>query len=165
MKNLVAGDFLKDRKTIGLYSSVRNEVDTKKIFYECLSLNKKVSYPKVTSDDLVFYDIQELIQLKPSYKNIPEPDSENYVLIEEEPELILVPGICFDNKGNRLGYGKGYYDKFLKNIPRQNIVGLAFDFQVLDSIPSCEHDVRVGHIITESGVIDCLGRDGGQNYD
>jgi len=71
-------------------------------------------------------------------------------------ELCLVPGVAFDQIGNRIGYGGGYYDRLLDSINGRT-VGLAYSFQVLDEIPSEPHDKRVDIVVTEKGIIDCKG--------
>ena len=72
----------------------------------------------------------------------------------------MVPGVAFDFSGNRIGYGKGFYDRFLKDIPRQVRFGLSYRFQVLESVPSHKTDVKMGRVITEDGATDCLEKEG-----
>ncbi|NIP31969.1 MAG: 5-formyltetrahydrofolate cyclo-ligase [Candidatus Dadabacteria bacterium] len=155
---LFSQDYFLKSSNIGIYFPVNNEVDTNSIFSKCVELNKKVFYPKVTGNDLVFYNVRKLNDLSPCYHDIPEPSNQESKINKDGLDLILVPGLCFDRSGNRLGYGKGFYDRFLKDLTRTMIVGLAFEFQVLDNIPFSEEDIKVENIITESGVIDCLGR-------
>ena len=161
--NLLLQKFFINSQKIALYSAVNNEISTERIFYKSKELNKNVYYPKVTRNDLVFYNIKDLNELKAKYRNIPEPNIVDYNLVEDRPDLIIVPGPCFDENGNRLGYGKGFYDRYLSDFPRQNIVGLAYDFQILDNVPSTRSDVKVGYIITESRVINCMGSNSGGN--
>lgn len=73
---------------------------------------------------------------------------------------MLVPGVAFDASGNRVGYGKGFYDRFLKDVPRRGRFALAYRFQVLGSVPSLETDIKVGSIVTETGVTDCFENQG-----
>lgn len=99
-------------------------------------------------------------ELTPGAFAIPEPPADAECARSDELDLVLVPGVAFDFSGNRIGYGKGFYDRFLKDIPRHVRFGLAYRFQVLESVPSHETDVKIGRIITEDGAIDCLGKEG-----
>ena len=69
--------------------------------------------------------------------------------------IVLVPGIVFDMEGHRIGYGLGYYDKFLKKVPKAVKIGLAFDFQIVGNIPKETHDVLVDFIVTDKEVVEC----------
>ncbi|MBF8303022.1 MAG: 5-formyltetrahydrofolate cyclo-ligase family protein, partial [Candidatus Dadabacteria bacterium] len=73
----------------------------------------------------------------------------------EDIDLIIIPGIAFDSFGVRIGYGKGYYDRAISKIDIKKRIGLAYDFQVVESIPIERYDERVGLIVTETGVIIC----------
>ncbi|MDR3253687.1 MAG: 5-formyltetrahydrofolate cyclo-ligase, partial [Endomicrobium sp.] len=75
------------------------------------------------------------------------------IVKQDNIDLIFVPGLAFDVLGYRMGYGKGYYDRWLKNLPSEKIVGLAYDFQIADKLPSEKYDIPVGLIITEKRVI------------
>lgn len=146
--------------SIALYFPVNGEVDTHKIFRKCIDLEKKVFFPKPRGSDLVFLRTRNIEELTPGAFAIPEPDSQAERARGDELDLVLVPGVAFDFSGNRIGYGKGFYDRFLKDIPRQISFGLAYRFQVLKNINSHETDVRMGRLITEDGAIDCLGKEG-----
>jgi len=86
---------------------------------------------------------------------------------QKEIDLVVVPGVVFDKRGGRLGYGRGYYDRFLRSKSIRSrmgrshqcvVIGLAFDLQIAGKIPLVEKDVRVDKIVTESGIIDCKSR-------
>ena len=70
-------------------------------------------------------------------------------------DMVLVPGVIFDKNGYRLGYGLGYYDRFLNKLPKAVKVGLCFDFQVMDKVPREEHDIPVDYIVTDKEIIEC----------
>lgn len=133
---------------IGLYSPVKNEVETKLLFMQALERGFSVYFPRV-EQGLRFYEVNEPSDLQKGAWGIPEP-KDSCVPLEkpQDLELIVVPGIVFDKKGHRLGYGKGFYDHFLKDFPNQT-VGLAYDFQVLEELPADAWDVRLKKIITE----------------
>ncbi|MEW6007289.1 MAG: 5-formyltetrahydrofolate cyclo-ligase, partial [bacterium] len=116
---------------------------------------KRVFLPKVEGKELKVYEIKALSEVKPGYCGIFEPSTERPVKLASI-ELVIVPGVCFDKRGFRIGYGGGYYDRLLPLISCKKI-GLAFSFQIIDEIPHTPNDVRVDKIITEDGVIiaDC----------
>ena len=145
---------------VALYFPANGEVDTREIFEKCVGLGKKTFFPRTLNSGLVFLRARSLDELKPGAFAVPEPPGDGEPMDREGPGLVLVPGVAFDVSGNRIGYGKGFYDRFLKDIPRRNRFALAYRFQVLDGIPSLETDVGVGSIITEDGVTACCEKQG-----
>lgn len=144
----------KNAKSVMLFASFGNEVGTHEIIRKSLA-NKTVLLPKVESHEIEPSLILDFDSLVPSGKwGILEP-IELMKVAYKNIDLVLVPGIAFDRRGFRLGFGFGYYDKFLKKVPKAVKIGLAFDFQVVDKIPKEEHDVPVDFIITEKRVIEC----------
>ena len=143
----------KNSKTIMLFVSFESEVDTHNMIRETLK-NKAIVVPKVAGHEIepsVIIDFDNLIAGK---FGILEP-IETMKIAYKNIDLVLVPGIVFDMEGHRIGYGFGYYDKFLKKVPKAIKIGLAFDFQVVDKIPAEMHDVPVDLILTEKRVIEC----------
>lgn len=139
-------------KTIAFYVSFNNEVFTHSIIKELLG-KKRILVPKVLDNEIIFSEITNFNELKPGKSGILEP-----VAIKKtgygEIDLIIVPGIAFDKKGHRVGYGYGMYDKLLKKIKCKKI-GLAFSMQIAKEIPKEEYDVAVDKIITEKEVVNC----------
>lgn len=141
------------------FSSFRSEVSTSAQIAEALSLGKRVILPSVDSlnKELRLYEIKQLSELSAGYMGIPEP------AVAEERErdindvtLVIMPGAAFDPKGNRLGYGGGYYDRLLSRLRRRiPLVALAYEEQLVDSLPSGPHDIRVHMIVTDQRVIHC----------
>lgn len=160
LKVLLSEKVFSDASSVALYFPVNGEVDTREIFKKCVDLEKKVFFPKTLDSDLVFLRTRNIEELTPGGFSIPEPPADAERARSDELDLVLVPGVAFDFSGNRIGYGKGFYDRFLKDIPRQMRFGLAYRFQVLESVPSDETDVKTGRIITEDGAIDCLAKEG-----
>lgn len=160
LKVLLSEEAFAHASSVALYFPVNSEVDTLGIFKECINLEKKVFFPKTQGSDLVFLRVRNTGELTPGAFAIPEPPAEAECARSDELDLVLVPGVAFDFSGNRIGYGKGFYDRFLKDMSRQVRFGLAYRFQVLKSVPSHETDVKIGRIITEDGAIDCLGKEG-----
>jgi 5-formyltetrahydrofolate cyclo-ligase len=149
-------------KHIALYHSVEKEVDTLAILQRGWEMGKNIYLPKCNSKEkqLVFYHIESLDQLEIVYYGIPEPVPEHcQKLRPEELELVIVPGLAFDQRGYRIGYGGGYYDRFLSHIAHQvDTLSLAFSFQVLkkQELPNDSLDIPVDGIITEQETFNCL---------
>ena len=147
----------KTAKAVLLYAAKGSEVETKEMIEEALSSGKKVGLPIVSEKDLLFSQILEFKELSPSVFGILEPKKRYRPLPLERIDLVIVPGIAFDPKGNRLGFGRGFYDRFLSKISKRILkIGLAFELQVIsESLPSHRRDVAVNKIITEKRVIIC----------
>nr|AIE94460.1 5-formyltetrahydrofolate cyclo-ligase [uncultured marine thaumarchaeote AD1000_46_C12]AIE94528.1 5-formyltetrahydrofolate cyclo-ligase [uncultured marine thaumarchaeote AD1000_46_F05] len=113
-------------------------------------MKKIVSLPKVSDDTMVFRKIENVTKLEKGNFNISEP-KENCP-IEENHDIILVPCIGLDNNGNRLGYGYGFYDKYLtKNNPTK--IALTYSKQIVKSIPTSKYDVKMDWVVTETDII------------
>lgn len=142
-----------------VYVSYRSEVNTYGIIHDALVNGKKVYCPKVNGEDMLFFRIKSLDDLTSGYMGIMEPkeglsDFNN----TEGKSLILMPGSVFDKNGNRVGYGKGYYDRFLSHCQKKGInlitSALAFSFQVVENIPAEEHDYKADFIFTEKEIFE-----------
>lgn len=134
-----------------LYASCQNEVDTMQLIKDCLSRKQKIALPRVCEDGIhmKFYYITSLNDLTAGYKGIPEPGLYCEPAAENRQKIILVPGVAFDKKGNRIGYGKGFYDRYLKEHEFIKKMGIAFEMQVLEEIPGEPDDVQMDMVITE----------------
>ena len=143
----------KKSRTIMFFVSFSIEVDTNGMIKEAL-MNKMVVVPKVMHHEIEPSVIIDLDNLIPSKIGILEP-IEAMKIAYKNIDLVLVPGIVFDKEGHRIGYGFGYYDKFLAKVPKAVKIGLAFDFQVVDKIPKETHDIPVDFIVTDKGVVEC----------
>jgi len=146
-----------DAKSVLMYVSFRSEVDTFGQLAGILSLGKKLVVPLVDSKQktLTLYEIKDISELVPGYMKIPAPKvAEDRKVELKDIDIIVIPGTGFDIKGNRLGYGGGYYDKLLskteKGIPK---VALAFEEQIVDDIPSEPHDMKMDIIVTDERII------------
>ncbi len=145
--------------TVMAYVSTCDEVATDKIISCCLAGGKRVAVPSLRGggDEIVPSLISDPEkELAPGLFGIMEPASEYVKPVPlDEIDIVIVPGAAFDASGSRLGLGGGYYDRLLKKLPRPAVIALAFNFQVLESLPVQAHDVAVDKLITESSVIDC----------
>lgn len=139
------------------YVGIGNEAHTKGIIKTLLKKEKNVSVPLcIPKDrDLIASQIYNINELKPSYFGLLEPEKDCLRPVEpEDIEIVLVPGLAFDRKGNRLGYGMGYYDRFLKKLnPGAIKIGLAFSFQILQEVPVGPLDHSLDLIITDEEII------------
>ena len=140
-------------ESIALYSPILNEVETQSIFNEAIGLEKAVYFPRVNGSSLDFYRIYNLEQLMEGMFGVLEPGENLYKANLEEIDLYILPGLAFDKSGNRLGYGKGYYDRALESIPETKKVGICYSFQVIDSVPNTDNDQKVGIVITDRGIV------------
>lgn len=134
------------------YVSYRSEADTLELMKEALVTGRKVAVPKVVGKDMVFYRITEVSQLIEGYKGILEPDTERCEAISGDlPKgtLLFVPGCAFDEKGGRMGYGGGFYDRFMETYPDCLRVALAYEEQIVEEVPREVHDKLVDVIVTE----------------
>ena len=152
-RHLKSLESFKLSKSVALYSPILNEVRTESIFMAAVQIEKEVYFPRVSGSSLSFYRVYNLDQLRLGKFRVLEPEPSSHEIKPEEIDIFLMPGLAFDNSGNRLGYGKGYYDRALKNVSEHKRVGLSYSFQILDSIPSDVHDQKVGAIVTEQGVV------------
>jgi len=158
-KRLFAIDEFKEATTILFYISYDNEVFTHGMIKECMSMEKKAIVPKsITKDNtLILSELVDWNDLEIGSYNILEPKSKSIKEVSINLiDLIVVPGVGFDESGHRIGHGKGYYDDLLKNSKKASHIGLAFEFQIVDKIPAERHDFPVDKIVTEERFIDCL---------
>lgn len=151
-------DVYRGARIVHLYiGAVEGEVATRAIVLDALGQGKRVVCPRVVSDPprLEHREIRSLDDLVQSPQGLWEPDPErSRPVTPAELDVILVPGIAFDRRGNRLGFGAGYYDRFLSGLVAPK-VGLAFSLQIADAVPHSPRDVPVDWIVTESETIVC----------
>ncbi len=157
-KRLFEMDEFKQAYVILFYVSYDNEVYTHEMIKECISFEKNVVVPVTDMERrrLLLSRLKNWNDLVLGAYNILEPKEDCIEEISlERVDLILVPGVGFDNKGRRIGHGKGYYDNLLRNSTKALHVGLAFECQIVDHVPTEEHDVPLDKIVTEKRIIDC----------
>lgn len=133
-------------KTIYGYLPYNQEVRTVPMLRRALEEGKRVAVPKVYGDDMKFIYLDDLSQVTKGYAGIPEPVADGPVA-QDETALVLMPGLAFDRAGHRIGYGGGFYDKFLAREPHHPTVALCYDFQVMDRLETEEFDIPVDLVI------------------
>ena len=135
------------------FASFRSEVDTAPMIRRSLAEGKRVILPKVRGKDLALFEVNEFDKdVSAGAWGIPEPHEKNPVTLDTV-NLIIVPGLAFDELGNRLGYGAGFYDRILPFCQGVTIA-LAFEAQMVPQVPVSAHDVPVKKIVTEKRVIE-----------
>lgn len=139
-----------------------SEIDTGEFLQEALRMGKRVYVPRVEGNAMNFYQIQGLEELAEGYRGIPEPVGGTKVYrylpgdqaletgeVPPSKTLMLMPGVAFDRYGNRMGYGRGYYDRFLadKEELALRTIGVGFSCQLVERVPAEEHDIRPCQVI------------------
>ncbi|MEW6035238.1 MAG: 5-formyltetrahydrofolate cyclo-ligase [Candidatus Micrarchaeota archaeon] len=147
MVELFSRERFREASIIGFYIPKGNEVDTRPMIERTLAMGKTVAVP-YTDHKITFCRFTSFESLKAGKYGILEPDSREPL----EPELIVVPGVAFGLCMHRLGYGKGYYDRYLASSFAYR-VGVCYDLQVVEKLPSHEDDQRMDEIITEKRII------------
>jgi len=152
-QKLIESPVFNQSKSIGLYLAIGSEVQTREIINYALDLGKTVLLPRIMSNDLRFYVVDQKDFEENSFDvnrfGIKEPKIDKPA---DFIDLLIIPGIVFDMYGFRIGYGYGYYDKYLTISKFSKSIGLAYDFQLIKKpIPILPHDRKIDVLITESG--------------
>ncbi len=129
------------------YMHMRSEVMTDELISQALADGKRVAIPRVNGREMEFCRIESLQQVQCGYMGIREPVTDQ---VQQETSLVLVPGTVFDQSGNRIGYGGGFYDRYFSCHPRHQKVGLAFQLQIVPQLKPEAHDIPMDMVITES---------------
>ncbi|MGA3673942.1 5-formyltetrahydrofolate cyclo-ligase [Lysinibacillus agricola] len=162
-KNVLQEPYIIEANTIGITISNKPEVDTIHLIEELWQLGKKVAVPKCNpkTREMTFYAIDSFAQLETVYMHLREPIPEKCEFVDaNEMDVILVPGVVFDKFGYRIGYGGGYYDRYVLNCSKGKLVSLLFDEQLFEQVPTDAHDCPVDIIVTPTKRIDCVTQRG-----
>lgn len=133
------------------YVDYNHEVMTGEIIEAAWKLGKEVAVPKVSGKDMIFYKLTDFAQLESGYYGIREPARGE--IVDWEKGLMIMPGVAFDEENHRVGYGGGFYDRFLEKHPQIDTVALAFEFQILPQVPYESTDILPCQIVTEKRVL------------
>lgn len=145
---VIALEAFQKSDTIFTYVDFNREVEMRKIIETAWQMGKKVAVPRVAGKDMDFYLIESMDELEPGYFGIPEPVTNH--LADAEDAVMVVPGVAFDRKCHRAGYGQGFYDRYLEKHPHHDTVAVAFDFQIVEEIPSEPTDICPHMVMTET---------------
>jgi len=141
-------------RILSLYFPIKGEVPTEGIFRDARQTGKIVVFPRVKGGNIEFSPVDDLRDLQKGAFGIPEPSSASVYSLSEI-DLLLVPGVAFDRYGNRLGYGKGYFDSVLRQSPRPISIALSYECQIYDGLlPTDPGDARVDMVLTEIRLIE-----------
>ncbi len=143
----------KEASVVFAYMDCKNEVETKKVIEQCWKDKKTVAVPKVFGEIMKYYVITSYDDLEEGYFGIPEPKYEKLQEIVCEDGLMILPGVAFDIHRHRVGYGGGFYDRYLEAHPNMKKIAFAFEFQMFDEVPFEEFDRQPEKIITEKRII------------
>jgi len=146
---------LSEDETVMAYTSKEKEVNTVPIITTLLERTNPVIVPIIVKEDvsLRLSYLRDFAALVPSTFGVPEPIGSEIPARGEDVDTILLPMLGFDRTGGRIGYGAGYYDRFLEKFPDLRKIGIAFACQEIDRLPLDPTDVRMDHIITEDGIV------------
>lgn len=141
-----ASEAYQNAKTIYGYLPYNQEVRTVPMLERALKDGKKVAVPKVYGDEMKFLYLDDLNAVVKGYAGIPEPIADEPVA-QDKTALVLMPGLAFDPQGHRIGYGGGFYDKFLAAEPNHPTLALCYEFQMLPKLDVEDHDIPVDTVL------------------
>ena len=141
-----ATELYRNAKTIYGYLPYNQEVRTVPMLQRALREGKRVAVPKVFGDEMKFIYLEDLSRVEKGYAGIPEPIDDGPVA-DDKTALVLMPGLAFDAEGHRIGYGGGFYDKFLAAEPEHPTLALCYAFQMLPQLPTEEFDIPVDCVL------------------
>ena len=133
-------------KTVYGYLPYNQEVRTVAMLERAIADGKRVAVPKCYGDEMRFIYMDDLSKVEKGYAGIPEPIADEPVA-DDETALVLMPGLAFDPQGHRIGYGGGFYDKFLAQEPDHPTLALCYDFQMLEHLDTEEFDIPVDTVL------------------
>ena len=139
-------DAYRNAKTIYGYLPYNQEVRTVAMLEQAIRDGKRVAVPKCYGDEMKFIFMEDLSLVEKGYANIPEPIADGPIA-DDETALVLMPGLAFDPQGHRIGYGGGFYDKFLAAEPNHPTLALCYDFQMLSHLDTEEFDIPVDTVL------------------
>lgn len=143
---LAASEAYRNARTIYGYLPYNQEVRTAPMLEQALREGKRVAVPKCYGNEMKFIFLDDLSKVEKGYAGIPEPIADEPVA-DDETALVLMPGMAFDPQGHRIGYGGGFYDKFLAAEPNHPTLALCYEFQVLPKLETEEHDIPVDTVL------------------
>ncbi len=156
-KKVIESKVYKEAKSIFIYISFGSEVETRNIIEDAFITGKRVYVPKTNKKlkEMIAVEINNFNNMTVDKWGILEPATVDNNNIGKTFDLIIVPGVAFDRNGNRIGYGGGYYDKYINNLrDKHKLLALAYNVQIVNNIESEIHDIIIDYIVTENEFID-----------
>ena len=142
----LSSEAYRNAKTVYGYLPYNQEVRTVPMLEQALRDGKKVAVPKIYGDTMRFIYLEDLSCVEKNSMGIPEPVADTPVA-EDKTALVLMPGVAFTKNGDRIGYGGGFYDRFLAEEPNHPTLALCYDFQIVESLPTEEFDIPVDTVL------------------
>lgn len=146
-ERILTAEEYRQAKVVYAYYPLGNEASLLPVMEDCLKSGRKLALPKVNGADMDFFQITELSQVEEGCFHVMEPTTTRKV--QETQALVLTPGVAFDRTGNRLGYGKGFYDRYFAQYPGLLRMGVAYDCQVGTLLQTQAQDIRMNILVTE----------------
>jgi 5-formyltetrahydrofolate cyclo-ligase len=140
-------------KTIVAFSAIQKEADPAEILSSARASGKRVGLPRVVDELLELHEFGDVSELEEGAFGVLEPSATARVITPAEVDLVIVPGLAFDPRGHRLGYGRAFYDRLLPHMPQAFRVGFAYDFQVMMELPNDPHDVPMHAVVTDQRML------------
>ena len=147
IKKLLSHPSILHAKMIMAYFPLPDELDVQDLLSELYASGKTVFLPVISDGEIILRKFQGFEQMEPGVFGVQEPCGEEFYRLTEV-ETVIVPGIAFSRNGYRLGRGKAYYDRFLPKVQIAYKIGVGYDFQLMDEIPTEPHDVRLDEILS-----------------
>lgn len=145
-EKLFAHPIWKSTHSVYVYLNYNQEVCTQRIILRAIAEGKRVAAPRVVDGEMHFFRLTDPGRVVPGYKGIPEPAADAEAANDAEA-LVIVPGLAFSKSGQRLGYGGGFYDRFLAQEPAHPTVALCYDFQYFNDLPVQAHDRKIDTVL------------------
>lgn len=139
-------------EAVFFYYPLGKEVSLLAAVTEALAQGKRTAFPKTAGNSMQFYEITDLKEFSEGRFHVMEPFTEGKNPVRWEPQLCFVPGTVFDRAGGRMGYGKGYYDRYFAGNRNVLLAGCAYEFQIADSLVLDAWDIRMDWLVTENGM-------------
>ena len=149
-KRIISIELFQNAEKILAYAPLGNEVDIRLVIEEGWKQNKHIAFPKVFGDTMKYFEISDFSELEEGTFHVMEPKEDHP--IDWSDALVLVPGVAFDRKKNRMGYGKGYYDRFFEGKSGCIELGVAYELQVAEQLTTEENDLPMSYLVTEKNL-------------
>ena len=147
-------------QTIIGFSAIQKEIDPGDLLARARASGKTVGLPRVVGDLLDLHEFRDVSELEEGAFGVLEPAASAPVIAADSVDLVIVPGLAFDTRGHRLGYGRAFYDRVLPQMARAFRVGIAYDFQIVMELPDDAHDVPMHAVVTDQRVLRVSEREG-----
>ncbi len=151
-ERLAGWERLSGLETVLFYAPIKNELDLLPLLEDPEFINRRILFPRVCGERLELCCVSSSTELREGFCKIPEPCEKTEIVSAGAVDAAFIPGVVFDRRGYRIGYGGGYYDRLLSRHADWLTVGIAYQFQLQDELPVEEHDVRLKALCTPQGI-------------